>query len=73
MTDKVGRWTLWSRGTDPKPWTQWVEQPVEDMEFAEILYLFLQWKKQGQNVRLEWYYPGRDGGPWPSEVKWHET
>lgn len=58
-----GKWAIWSRGTNPDPWTRWVEVTgdVGNTSFDAVLAMFLLWRSQGQHVRLEWMPEGSYG------------
>lgn len=64
MATREGKWWIGSRGTDPKPWTQWSYGHEPEPSFEIALKSFLTWQAQGQHVKLEWVpdgtYPTHD-------------
>lgn len=49
-----GKWALWTRGTNPLPYTPWLEATDGRTDMGELLTDFLDWQRSGQHVRLEW-------------------
>jgi hypothetical protein len=58
MTTKSGRWWLASRGSSPKSWDQFKWEDAPEPDFETAMTKLVQWREQGQHVRLEWIPDG---------------